>query len=292
MSVPLIGRNAVVGLFTFVASPPHRYRRPDLDLPEELARRAAGAIDNANQYQAARDALAGREQLLSVAAHEIRGPLTSLHLAVQGLLRGSLSSSAARMALGVIEQEDRRLNRFVGDLLDLGRIQTGQLHVTLEDVDLGPLVHDVVAHHQAELAHAGSTVTVETEGHVVGQWDRFRLEQVVGNLFSNAIKYGKGAPIAVRVRRDGEEAIVTVTDHGIGIPPAMLGKIFEPYERAPSVRHYGGLGLGLHIARTVVDQFGGAITVESRPGAGATFTMRLPMSRSAADDHTHHPGGG
>jgi signal transduction histidine kinase len=292
MSVPLIGRGAVAGVFTFVASPAHRYKRPDLDLPEELARRAAGAIDNASQYQAARDALAGREQLLSVAAHEIRGPLTSLHLAVQGLLRGSLSSSAARMALEVIEQEDRRLSRFVGDLLDLGRIQTGQLHVRIEDVNLGPLVRDVVAHYRAELARAGSTVRIDTDGHLVGRWDRVRLEQVVGNLLSNAIKYGKGAPIAVRVRRCGEHAILTVADGGIGIPEAMLGKIFEPYERAPDVRHYGGLGLGLHIAKTVVDQLGGAITVDSRPGAGATFTVNLPISRSAADDQTHHPGGG
>ena len=132
--------------------------------------------------------------------------------------------------------------------------------------------------------------TVTTGGDLTGQWDRGRLEQVVTNLVSNALKYGDGKPIQITAERSGDHAILQVADHGMGIELGKLARIFDPFERVVEARHYGGLGLGLHIAKTIVDGLGGTITVDSHPGAGASFTVKLPVSRSA-DDGRSDPGG-
>jgi signal transduction histidine kinase len=278
--VPLVGRDGVVGAATFVAPRQIQYSKADLDLPEELARRIALAIDNARLYTTARDALRRRDEFLTVAAHEIRGPLTSMHLAVQGLMRGTLAHDGVRMALEVIQREDRRLRRFVDDLLDLGRIRTGQLAFELEDVDLGSIVRDIASRVTTVIAPTKSRVDVAVEGNLVGQWDRFRLEQVVTNLLTNAVKYGQGEPIAISAVETGDHVVLKCVDRGVGVPPAMLDRIFDPYERAVETRHYGGLGLGLHIAKMIVEGLGGAIAVESRLGEGTTFTVDLPKARS------------
>ena len=292
MAIPLMCRDEPVGALTFVAPLSRQYTKADLDLPEELGRRIALSIDNARLYEGARRAITGRDEFLSIAAHEIRGPLASMHLAVQGLMRGSLPPASMRTALEVLQREDRRLGRFVDELLDLGRIRSGQLHFELEEVDLGTVVRDVVSRLSGELAQARSAVTVKTEGAMTGEWDRFRVEQVVTNLLSNAMKYGEGKPIDISAVRSGDRAILKVVDHGIGIEPTMLGKIFDPFQRVVDARNYGGLGLGLHIAKTIIDGLAGTITVDSRLGAGSTFTVELPVSRSVADGKPVDPGGG
>ena len=292
LAIPLMCRDEPVGALTFVAPLSRQYTKADLDLPEELGRRIALSIDNARLYEGARRAITGRDEFLSIAAHEIRGPLASMHLAVQGLMRGSLPPASMRTALEVLQREDRRLGRFVDELLDLGRIRSGQLHFELEEVDLGTVVRDVVSRLSGELAQARSAVTVKTEGAMTGEWDRFRVEQVVTNLLSNAMKYGEGKPIDISAVRSGDRAILKVVDHGIGIEPTMLGKIFDPFQRVVDARNYGGLGLGLHIAKTIIDGLAGTITVDSRLGAGSTFTVELPVSRSVADGKPVDPGGG
>ncbi len=289
MAVPLICRDSVVGAVTFVAPLGRVYVKADLELADELARRMALSIDNGRLYQAARQAISGRDEFLAIAAHEIRGPLTSMHLAVQGLQRGSLPAEGVRTALDVIQREDRRLRRFVDELLDLGRIRTGQLDFVLEEVDLGTVVRDVVSRLADDFGSSGSAVTLTTLGDLVGQWDRFRLEQVVTNLLSNALKYGQGKPVEISAERADDRVVLKFVDHGIGIPPAALSKIFDPYERGVRARHYGGLGLGLHIAKTIVEGFGGTIAVDSRPGAGATFMVDLPVSRSSEDETPFDP---
>lgn len=291
MAIPLLSRDEIMGALTFVAPMGREYTAADLELPEELGRRVVLSLDNARLYDGAREALSGRDEFLSIAAHEIRGPLTSIHLAVQSLMRRSLPAAAAQTALEVIQREDRRLGRFVDELLDLGRIRTGQLHFDLEEVDIGTVVRDVVSRLSAELSNTRSVVTVRTDADLVGQWDRFRLEQVVTNLMSNAIKYGEGKPIDVLAVRSGDRVIVSVVDRGIGIEPTKLARIFDPFQRVVQARHYGGLGLGLHIAKTIVAGLGGTISVDSRPGAGATFTVELPVSRSAHHGASVDSGG-
>jgi len=292
MAVPLRGRDDVVGALIMVAAQGRRYTKSDLELLDELGGRVALCVENARLYDGARNALRGRDEFLSIAAHEIRGPLTSIHLAVQGLLRGSLSSSAAQSALEVIEREDRRLGGFVDDLLDLGRISTGQLHFELEEIDLGTVVRDAVSRLAGVLTPTGTAITITTEGNLIGQWDRARLDQVVTNLVSNAIKYGEGKPIQISVLETNGHVVMKVADSGIGIEPAMRTKIFDAFQRASGAKRYGGLGLGLHIAKTIVVGMGGTIEVESTPGAGATFIVDLPVSRSTEHEETLDPGGG
>jgi len=280
VGVPLACRDTVIGALTVVAHAGRVFEAKDLELLEDLAQRIALSVDNARLYEGARQALGSRDEFLSIAAHEIRGPLTSLHMAVQGLLRGTLSKAAAETALDVMQREDRRLSQFVDELLDLGRIRTGQLHFHLEELDLGTIVRDAVSRVSGDLADVASGITVKTEGNLTGEWDRFRLEQVLTNLITNAVKYGEGKPIEISAARTDGRVRIIVADHGIGIEPAMQDKIFDPYQRAVAARHYGGLGLGLHIAKTIVEGLGGTIAVSSDPGTGSTFTVELPVSRS------------
>jgi signal transduction histidine kinase len=282
LAVPLFARDDVVGAVTLVARAGQRYQAEDLDLVSELGRRMGLSIDNARLYEAAQEAIGGRDQFMAIAAHEIRGPLTSAQLAAQGLSRGSLTGADARKALEVIQRETKRLARFVDDLLDLNRICTGQLSFHLAAVDLGSVVRDVVSRLSEDAARVHAKIELSTQGHLVGHWDRVRLEQVVGNLLQNAIKFGEGRPIELAVTEADDAVRFICADHGVGIPSAMVGRIFDPYLRAVDARHYGGLGLGLHIAKTIVTGLGGTIAVESQPGQGATFTVTLPRDSRAA----------
>jgi signal transduction histidine kinase len=281
MAVPLMVQNSVVGAITFAASPGREYTQKNLEFAEELARQAALSVENARLYRHAQEASQARDEFLTVAAHEIRGPITSLQLAVQSLQKGNLPPAAVPQVLDVIDREQRRLTRFVDELLDVGRIHADRLHFSLEDVELGDLVRDVAARSGAELARSGSSLSITTDGRLVGHWDRFRLDQVVSNLLSNAIKFGVGKPIAIHVDSHDGRARLVVKDQGIGVAPEMRERIFEPFERAVSVRNYGGLGLGLHIVKTIVEGLGGSVSVEGQPGEGSTFIVELPKMAAA-----------
>jgi len=257
-----------------------RYLKSDLEFAETLASRAALSVASARLYRKAQEALKTRDEFLTIAAHEIRGPVTSIHLAVQGLNTGKVSPAAMKKVLDIIEHEDQRLRRFADELLDLDRIQTGQMCFNCEEVDLGDVVRDAVSSLGPELARSGSALSIATEGHPAGQWDRYGLTQVATNLLSNAIKFGEGKPITVTVREHEGRTTFEVKDQGIGMQPETLGRIFNPFERGVSVRNYGGLGLGLYIARTIVEGLGGIIQVESKPQEGSTFTVELRNTRS------------
>jgi signal transduction histidine kinase len=197
--------------------------------------------------------------------------------------------AALPKVIGIIERQDLRLSQFVNELLEVGRFGAGGLKLEYEEVDLGELVHEVVAQLGPQLGPSGSSLTVTVQSKVVGQWDKSRVDQIAYNVLSNAIKFGLGNPIDVVVdARDGH-AILTVRDLGIGIAPDVRERIFKPFERGVSGRHYGGLGLGLHIVRTLVDALGGSIAVESEEGVGSTFVVDLPQTRVPAGDDGH-PG--
>ncbi|HEX8790179.1 MAG TPA: ATP-binding protein [Polyangiaceae bacterium] len=277
MGVPLLGRDGVLGAMIFRAQPGRTYDGDDVRLVEELARRAAMAIENAHLYREAREALRVREEFLSIAAHEIRTPTTTIHLAVQGLRGKDQSGQVAGKLLAAIEREDRRLAQLVDDLLDVGRIRAGRLQLDLGRVDLVQVARDVAERLAPERARRGSTLTVQCDPQIVGTWDRLRLEQVVANLLTNAIKFGEGKPIAIEAHRTGGRAVLRVVDHGIGIPVRDQERIFQPFERAVRERTHGGLGLGLYIVHTIVEALGGSVGVRSTPGAGAAFTVELPL---------------
>jgi signal transduction histidine kinase len=275
LGVPLLMKDSLVGAITLCAATTRKYGSRDLEIAEELARRAALALDNARLYRRAQEALRARDELLSVAAHEIRGPLTAIHLAVQAIRKGKTHPESMPRLLEVIEREDRRLSQFVDELLDLGKIREGRLRFQYEAVSLGEVVREVATRLDHELVRSGSSLSVATEEHAVGSWDRFRLEQVVNNLLSNAIKFGLGKPIEITIRVREGRALLIVKDRGIGIEPEVLARLFKPFERGVSERHYGGLGLGLHIVKTIVEAMGGSVRVESAPGRGSVFTVEL-----------------
>lgn len=281
MGVPMVAHGEVLGVMLFLCGGGHRYATCDLELAEELGRRAALAVENARLYRDAREALHVREEFLSIAAHEIRTPVTSIHLAVQGLRDRDQTTERTRKLLGIVEREDRRLAQLVDDLLDLGRIRSGHLQIELAPVDLVQLVREVVDRLAPQSARSGSEVSVVADARVVGNWDRSRLDQVVMNLLSNAIKFGRGKPIRVEVRSQDRRAILRVSDQGMGIAADVQRRIFEPFERAVRERTFGGLGLGLYIVRTIVEALGGTVQVQSAIGAGATFTVELPREGHA-----------
>jgi PAS domain S-box-containing protein len=277
--VPVMARSVVLGALTFAVFGERHYTDADLSLFRELASRAGLAIENARLYRRANEALAARDEFLSIAAHEIRGPVTSLHLAAQSLQDGGTTPPHRLKMLQIIEREDHRLSRFVDELLDVGRIRTGGLHFDLAPVDLADVVRESVSQLAPEVTRSRSSLALALNGAALGMWDRRRLEQVVTNLLSNAIKFGLGRPIEVTVAQASGVARLVVHDHGIGIPVDRQERIFEPFERAVSARHYGGLGLGLYIVRRIVEGLGGKVMVHSAPDAGSTFTVELPQGR-------------
>jgi len=164
----------------------------------------------------------------------------------------------------------------VSELLDVSRISGGRLHIEPERFDLAKLADETIERMSDEARRAGSRISFRAERPSFGSWDRMRMDQVLTNLLTNAIKYGSGNPIEVELASYGASARLIVRDHGIGIAPEHQRRIFERFERAASARHYGGFGLGLWIARQIVQASGGAIAVESTPGVGSTFIVDLP----------------
>lgn len=280
LAVPLVARGMTLGVLTLVSRREERpYAQEERVLAENLAARVALALDNAHLYDEAKRAIRLREEFLSVAAHELFTPLTSLRLIAQGLLRttdtqGRPSSSMLR----IIDGQTRKLMRLVSELLDVSRIQSGGLSLQLEELDLGQVTREVLEQFGPELERSGTPLKLDVDPRVIGRWDRLRLEQVIQNLLANALKYGEGKPVEVQVREDGGLAKLVVRDQGMGIPPEDQARIFGPFERAISSRHFGGLGLGLYIAQRIVWQLGGSIRLHSEPGRGATFIVELPRA--------------
>jgi signal transduction histidine kinase len=153
------------------------------------------------------------------------------------------------------------------------------LQLSLSELSLPELVKTVVEQRTADTQRSGCRFELDLQEGPLGQWDRARIEQVIDNLLGNATKYGAGKAVHVQVRADGERARLTVRDEGVGIEPEALPKIFDKFERAVSARHFGGLGLGLFIARQIVESHGGTIRAASEPGQGATFIVELPLRR-------------
>lgn len=282
---PLVARGGTLGVLTLVwAESGRRYGAEDLDLVTDLARRCALAVENARLTEDLRGAVQIREEFLAIAGHELRTPLAALTLQVDGLRHvvGRMADAAPLAArLNRVAASAARLAHLVDQLLDVSRITAGRLELAPEPLDLRELVGEVVDRFREAAGRAGTTITVVAPTPVRGTWDRLRLDQVVTNLIANAIKYGRGKPVEVAVAAEAADAVLRVVDRGIGIDAEQQQRIFLRFERAAEARKYGGFGLGLWIARRIVDASGGTIAVTSAPGEGATFTVRLPAALEA-----------
>jgi signal transduction histidine kinase len=223
-----------------------------------------------------------RDEFLSIASHELRTPLTAIRLELSALAR-RLADTDARTAakLARLNNGSDRLVNLVEALLDVSRISTGQLVLSAERVDLVKIVHDAVDHlrEPARRANCPITVTIADDAaQLVGTWDPLRLEQVITNLIGNAIKYAANAPITITVSRDDGNAVMAVDDHGRGVAPGDLDRIFGRFERAAPSTHFGGLGLGLYVAQQIINGHGGTIRAANRAGGGASFVVTLPLA--------------
>lgn len=222
----------------------------------------------------AEEAVRERDVFLAVAAHELRTPLTALRLkldSISALLdKGDRDKVATRFEDA--RRQTSRIVDLVERLLDLSRIAAVRMVLEREMLDLGELL--------AQITSVLPTVTLDATGDLRGSWDRQRLEQVFTNLTTNAVKYGQGQPVEVSAIAESEAVTVRVVDHGIGIAPQDLGRVFAPFERATPVEHFTGLGLGLYVTKGIIETHGGTIAVKSEVGSGSTFEVRLPRSVS------------
>jgi len=241
------------------------------------------AEETARAYEAARDAVRTRDEFLSIAAHELRTPLTAAQLQLKGLQRHIVRDPtkwnperlAGRLALA-IESGDR-LSELIETLLDVSRIATGRIRLSLGDFDLSEAVAGAVQRLQGLIHDSGCEVALEIETGIVGRWDRLRLEQALINLIANACKYAPRSTIHVGLTHHGPGVQLWVKDSGPGIESEHLERIFDRFERAVSSAHYGGLGLGLYVTRQIAELHGGTVRVDSQPGAGSTFYVELPL---------------
>jgi PAS domain S-box-containing protein len=285
--VPLRARGRILGAMVFgVGAPERRYSVEDLRLAEEIGLRAALALDNARLYRDAHAAVRAREDMVAIATHDLKSPITALRLGAQRLLeKARVQAPGARTAeqeaeliaaLRRIERQSHKLAELVTFFLEVSKIASGQLDLQLSEVDLGELAREVVARFGEQLADSGSILALEVGAEVVARVDRLRLDQVMSNLLSNAIKWGQSKPIEMTVTSDAQALTVRVRDHGVGIDCEQQRSIFERFRRAMGERDSGGTGLGLYIVKRIVSALGGSIAVDSEPGKGATFTVVLP----------------
>jgi signal transduction histidine kinase len=191
-----------------------------------------------------------------------------------------------RAALGRIVSDSYRqmlrLSKLVEDMLDVSRIAHGKLQLKATPTDLAELVRGVIDHFRDQLEANGVRADLTVEREVRGIWDPYRLEQVVTNLLTNAIKYGAGHSFEIRIGADERMARIVFRDHGIGISAEDQARLFRQFERAESVQGINGLGLGLYISRQIVEAHGGTIRVESIPGEGSAFTVEIPIDAGEA----------
>jgi signal transduction histidine kinase len=225
-----------------------------------------------------------RDDFMSIVAHEVRTPLNGLILETQLRKMHLARDNAAAFTLdkmhAMVDRDERQIKsliRLIEDMLDVSRIRTGKLSIRPTHFDLSALVRDLLQNFAPQIDAAESSVTLEAEQPVMGSWDEFRIEQVISNLLTNALRYGAKSPITVKVYSESGQAWVEVRDFGIGIGEENQKRIFQQFERVTAKHAVAGLGLGLFISEQIVAAHGGSITVESRIGEGALFRVCLPL---------------
>jgi two-component system OmpR family sensor kinase len=239
-----------------------------------------------------RQAVRARDDFIAIAAHELRNPMTPIVGVAELALLGARKAEGRcppRVIL-LLERLQRLVQEYVGratKLLDVSRLEAGNFQLEPTDTSLSHLVLSIAHRYEAEAAHQHCVLEHDIEADVSGFFDPLAVEQIIDNLVSNALKFGAGKPVTVRLRSDGRVACLEVQDGGIGMSLDQQDRIFGRFEQIVAHHHGGGFGLGLWIANRLVEAMDGRITVSSRPGKGSTFTVTLPLVHAARDRSAH-----
>jgi signal transduction histidine kinase/DNA-binding response OmpR family regulator len=286
MAVPLVTRGRGLGVLTFVATDcEHRHSASDLVLAEEIGRRAAIAIDNAELYEQAQRAIRARQDLLAMVSHDLKNPLSAILMATTLLTKAGPTEefAAQKGRIEVIERSVNRMHRLLGDLLDIASIEAGHLSVEVHRCPVAALVSEAIELNGASAAQKQLQLERVLPGKELQiECDRDRVLQVFGNLIGNAIKFTPNdGSIRVVAESRGEETLFSVSDSGPGIEPAELEHVFDRFWQAKKTARFG-TGLGLTIAKALVEAHGGRIWAESALGKGATFFFTMPAAKTSA----------
>ncbi|WP_242342910.1 sensor histidine kinase [Anaeromyxobacter terrae] len=280
MSVPLRARDRVLGVMEFaISGSSRRFDAEDLGVAAELARRCALAMDNARLYQQAQDAIRARNDTLAIVSHDLKSPLTAIRMAASVAAKTTAPGTPARKASHSIERVCDRMNRLIGDLVDLASIDAGRLSILRTAICPAGPAGDAVDAIRPLADQLGVRVELDLAADAPPVWgDRDRVQQVLVNLLSNAVKVSaRGGAVRLRSRALPGRVVFSVSDRGPGIPLEHQSRIFDRYWRDSHVR-YQGTGLGLSISRGIVEAHGGRLWVVSRPGAGATLRFTIPLA--------------
>ncbi len=249
------------------------------------------ALLRVNENKKLKEALKTRDVFLSMASHELKTPITPLTLQLQTFTKlveddslKDIDKGRLLRMLNTSMGQVTRLSRLINELVDVSKLQEKKLDLDLQDCSLIQIVRKVIEEFDPEIRKTSSEVNFLYKEDIKGKWDPFRIEQIVINLLTNALKYGQGKPITIHVGQTGRNAFLKVADGGIGIKDIDLNRIFGRFERAVSGSNYSGLGMGLYIAREIVKLHGGNISVTSSEGAGSEFLVELPVSESDASN--------
>ena len=284
MIVPLTSERRAIGAISFTATREsgRHYDRLDLAFAEEVARRAATAIENARLYREAQEANRLKDDFLATLSHELRTPLNAVLGWTRLLQSGRLSDTSTRHALEAIGRNATAQTQLINDLLDVSRIVSGKVSLDCASIALGPIIRDAVDAVRVAADARHVQISVESDPRVGLVWaDRDRLQQVMWNLLSNAVKFTPpGGRVLIRLEGRANDIEVSIADTGIGIAPDFLPYVFDRFRQADSssTRAHGGLGLGLAIVRHLVEMHGGTVRAESAGvGKGTTFVFALPL---------------
>lgn len=243
------------------------------------------AMEQSRENEQLKQALRSRDEFLMMASHELKTPMTPLYLQMQtfiqlfesGAIENVEREKLLRM-LGTSQGQVERLSRLINELVDVSKVSTDKLELNPSSMNLAVLTEKVLIDFDAEIKKTGVDVSLNVNGNPQGHWDAFRIEQVIINLLTNALKYGLNKPIHIEVgMKDYNCAYFKITDNGIGIPEQDHFRIFRRFERAVSGNNFSGLGLGLYISRQIITLHRGRIWVDCSPTGGSIFTFELPV---------------